>query len=142
MDVNGQYDRPLVNRLLPLMKKFNVSGYFQGHRHTIEHAQETNFNNPDDVHFFTVGAGALIEHKVAKSFLNGIPEETNACYRDGSYHDQAFCHYFWHTRTYTGSYAYVTVSSEGAKVEYIESDFDKLLYSYTVPPRKNRKRQS
>merc|ERR1711970_130770 len=101
IDVNGQYDRPMVNRLLPLMKKYKVSAYIQGHRHTIEHAQERNFSKENDVHYFTVGAGALIEHRVAKSFLNGVPEESNACYREGSFHEQSYCHYFWHTRTYT-----------------------------------------
>jgi tartrate-resistant acid phosphatase type 5 len=39
LDIRGYYDANLVHNLLPLMKKYNVSAYVQGHRHTMEHNQ-------------------------------------------------------------------------------------------------------
>ena len=39
IDTRGHYDKTLVARLLPLLKKYNVQGYIQGHRHTMEHVQ-------------------------------------------------------------------------------------------------------
>ena len=39
LDSVGYYDPVLVSRLLPLLKKYNVSAYIQGHRHSLEHVQ-------------------------------------------------------------------------------------------------------
>ena len=39
IDTRGEYDKALVARLLPLLKKYDVQAYIQGHRHTMEHVQ-------------------------------------------------------------------------------------------------------
>ena len=39
LDSRGEYDKALVHNLLPMLRKYNVQGYFQGHRHTMEHNQ-------------------------------------------------------------------------------------------------------
>ena len=39
LDSIGYYDAVLVSRLLPLLKKYRVSAYIQGHRHSLEHVQ-------------------------------------------------------------------------------------------------------
>ena len=39
LDSIGYYDAVLVSRLLPLLKKYHVSAYIQGHRHSLEHVQ-------------------------------------------------------------------------------------------------------
>ena len=39
LDSIGYYDAVLVSRLLPLLKRYNVSAYIQGHRHSLEHVQ-------------------------------------------------------------------------------------------------------
>lgn len=36
-----------------------IKGYIQGHRHTLEHVQQPEGQDPSDLHFFTIGAGAL-----------------------------------------------------------------------------------
>ena len=36
-----------------------IKGYIQGHRHTLEHVQQPEGRDPSDLHFFTIGAGAL-----------------------------------------------------------------------------------
>ena len=56
LDSRGEYDKALVHNLMPKMKKYNVQAYFQAHRHTMEHNQDKDGN----VHYFTIGAGALI----------------------------------------------------------------------------------
>ena len=43
IDTRGHYDKTLVARLLPLLKKYNVQGYIQGHRHTMEHVQGISY---------------------------------------------------------------------------------------------------
>ena len=69
LDVRGYFDAALVAKLLPLMKRSKVSAYFQGHRHSLEHNQEHGFSDISDIHYFTIGAGALIE----KSLIDGVP---------------------------------------------------------------------
>ena len=69
-DSRGEYDQALVNRLIPKMKKYKVQAYFQAHRHTMEHNQA----NDADIHYFTIGAGALITFDTDKKPTN------NQCY--------------------------------------------------------------
>ena len=57
--MRGEYNQPLMLKLVPLLKQYKVSGYIQGHRHTIEHVQQVGFDKPEDVHIFTIGAGSL-----------------------------------------------------------------------------------
>ena len=44
LDVRGYYDPLLKAKVLPLLHKYNVNAYLQGHYHTLEHAQE-NFRS-------------------------------------------------------------------------------------------------
>ena len=39
LDVRGYYDPLLKARVLPLLHKYKVNAYLQGHYHTLEHAQ-------------------------------------------------------------------------------------------------------
>jgi len=59
VDSRGEYNKALNLKLVPLMQKYKVSAYIQGHRHTIEHIQHAGFENADDVHVFGIGAGSL-----------------------------------------------------------------------------------
>ena len=63
MDAFGYYDMAMVNNLLPLMKQYNVQAMLQGHRHVLDHVQESSANQNDDIHYFTIGAGALLEEQ-------------------------------------------------------------------------------
>lgn len=58
-----------------------------------------------------------------------------ACNREDNLKDDVFCHFFWSSKTTAGGYAYFTTSEEGVKVEYIESDYDKIIYETLIPPR-------
>ena len=91
LDSIGYYDAVLVSRLLPLLKKYKVSAYIQGHRHSLEHVQgpgfarflsgiplrlsglgplieEFNFESANDVHFFVSGCGAQLEESTYWEF--------------------------------------------------------------------------
>ena len=94
MDSRGDYDKALVHNLLPKMKKYNVQGYFQGHRHTMEHNQGRGTN----LHYFTIGAGALIEHGSVKNHLLERPETNNACVMNNPSNHQSYCYFYWFTK--------------------------------------------
>ena len=51
----------LKDLLLDKMKEHKVTAWIQGHRHTLEHVQEHGFTDLSDMHFFTIGAGALLD---------------------------------------------------------------------------------
>ena len=50
------------------MKEHKVTAWIQGHRHTLEHVQEEGFEDLSDMHFFTIGAGALLDVTGPKVF--------------------------------------------------------------------------
>ena len=45
----------------------------QGHRHVLDHVQESSANQSDDIHYFTIGAGALLEEQSWISDIIGRP---------------------------------------------------------------------
>ena len=57
----GYYDMALFEKLTPMMEKYNVQAYINGHKHTLEHIQEKNKQSDDDLHYFTIGAGAILD---------------------------------------------------------------------------------
>jgi len=46
--------KELVSTIVPLMKKYNVSAYFNGHEHDLQHIER------DGLHFITSGAGSEV----------------------------------------------------------------------------------
>ena len=54
-----------------------------------------------DLNFFTIGAGALINHGSVTNFVLGIPEANNACVMNNPTYHQAFCHFYWFTKEWT-----------------------------------------
>ena len=45
----------------------------QGHRHVLDHVQESSAKQSDDIHYFTIGAGALLEEQSWISDIIGRP---------------------------------------------------------------------
>ena len=60
-DGNPIFIQALKDLLLDKMKEHKVTAWIQGHRHTLEHVQEAGFTDLSDMHFFTIGAGALLD---------------------------------------------------------------------------------
>lgn len=136
VEAQGLYDLPLHARLLPMMRKNKVSAYIQGHRHTLEHSQESGFTNMDDVHFFTIGAGAILDASAVLWTLNDHVPKQWTCDRDDRDNGESFCHYGWYTTDYDGGYGIVDIDNEFATVSIIKSDNDDVLYTTQISPRK------
>ena len=71
----------------------------------------------------------------SKKIIGIISSLNKACNRENNLKDDVFCHFFWSSKTTAGGYAYFTTSEEGVKVEFIESDYDKIIYETLIPPR-------
>ena len=135
-DSRGYYDPALVKRLLPMLKEYNVNAFLQGHRHTVDHSQEATQEPGKGLHFFTIGAGALLNSSSAVAQVLGRDEPRNACFADGNVNDEARCYFYWAPIQKTGAYAYMTTEPSGVTVEFIESAYDRVMYKTVLPPRK------
>merc|ERR1711892_49589 len=95
---------------------------------------ERHLTGDQQLHFFLVGAGALIDSGSSKNFLLGKPVN-NACLQGNPADHPAHCYFYWFTKTYTGAFAQMRTSASGVNIRYIESETDRLMYEYTLPPR-------
>ena len=71
-----------------------------------------------DIHFITSGSGALSEPS-----------------KDPCNENEAFCHFSWVGRFYTGAHAYISITKEKATVTMIESADDDIIYENDLFPR-------
>jgi len=136
IDPRGYYDPALTKRLLPMLKEYNVNAFLQGHRHTVDHVQEASQEPGNGLHFFTVGAGALLNSSSAVAQVLGRDEPKNACFEDDNVNDEARCYFYWAPIQKTGAYAYMTTEASGVTVEFIESAYDRVMYKTVLSPRK------
>ena len=122
--------------LVPLMKKYNVSAYFQGHRHTLEHSQEHGYTKEDDVHYFTVGAGALMDGEgIYWELIDDVPPEW-PCDKEDKSNGVSYCHFGWYTKGSDGGYATVNINRDHATISLIGSTDDTLVYQKQLKSRK------
>ncbi|CBY33663.1 unnamed protein product [Oikopleura dioica] len=153
IDTEGIYDYEIFRRLEPLLEKYNVTAYFQGHRHTMEHAQRSPQVQPEgeqltnNVHYFTFGAGALLDTGAEMAYiLTGDIRPEVACHSSNEANNwdngQAICHKYWFTTKYNGGFGAVNITKERAQVSMISSESADLTesfnveYSYDIKPRK------
>ena len=121
-----------------MLKQFNVSAFLQGHRHTVDHIQEapTLNDSSDKLHFFTIGAGALLNSSSAVAQVLGRDEPGNACFEDDNINDEAKCYFYWAPIQKTGAYAYMTTEKNQVTLEFVESAYDRVMYKTVLQPRK------
>ncbi|CAG5104147.1 Oidioi.mRNA.OKI2018_I69.chr1.g1115.t1.cds [Oikopleura dioica] len=153
VDTEGIYDYEIFRKLEPLMEQFNVTAYFQGHRHTMEHAQRSPKLQPENetitnnVHYFTFGAGALLDTGAEMAYvLTGEIRPEVACHPRNEPNDfdngSAICHKYWFTKKYAGGFGAVNITKDRALVSMISSEVDNLTdaykveYSFDIKPRK------
>jgi tartrate-resistant acid phosphatase type 5 len=86
-----------------------VQAYFQGHRHTHEHATRSpkiqpeglDFELPGSVHYVTTGAGAHYdtETKLFEQYLGQDIPSRSGCHpkfeKQGNDMGEAICYYYW-----------------------------------------------
>jgi len=65
----------------------------------MEHTQESGKTNPDDIHFFTIGAGAILDASaVLWTITDRVPKRWT-CFNEPDDRDngESVCHYGWYT---------------------------------------------
>jgi len=113
--VGGNGPTPLiVEYLLPVLEKYNVDAYINGHEHNMEHV------STNGIEFFTSGAGHKTSHK--QDHADDVPP--------GS------LKYFWPPNKtigdVTGAFMTVILDSQNMAVTFVD-DTGNQLYSYNRP---------
>lgn len=105
----------LVDRLLPMLEKYNVNAYLCGHDHNLQHIKESRSN----VHYFVIGAANFIKDE--KTHSESIPERS--------------LQFYWAEATRLGGFAHVHVDGNDMKIQIIDA-FGDTLHEAKVYPRK------
>jgi hypothetical protein len=124
----------MVNELKPLMEKYGVSMYFNGHDHNAQH-----INDGSDVEYFVVGAGSPVNPSqghmddvpasALKFFWARSDEQRQACQDDPTSGPECM----FDSSIKDGSFAHVKfVDARTAEVELI-THHGEVLYSLTKP---------
>ena len=134
-----------------------MSAFFQGHKHTQEHAVRSPKlvpagaeESPGTVHFFTTGAGSLYdtESTIFQQLTGGLPGRSGCHPRfeeNGNDNSRTVCHYYWATTKKDGEadsgFTSVNVDAERAQVRFVTSEKinedDKFTvgYEFDIAPR-------
>ena len=108
----------LIDKLRPLLHRHNVSAYFCGHDHSLQHISDT-FEGSKVEHFVN-GAGNFIE--MSKRNIDKIPADSlKYNYRS------------WNL-IYSGGFALVKANKQNMKLHFISAGGDEL-YTTTIYPR-------
>ena len=89
-----------------------------------------------DLHFFTIGAGALLNSSSSIAQVLGIKQIRNSCFEENKTNESAYCHFFWAPIEMTGGYGHFTTAKDGITVELVESQNDRIVYKTILKPRK------
>ncbi|CBY11569.1 unnamed protein product [Oikopleura dioica] len=157
LDTGGIYDWELFRRMEPLMEQYKVSAFFQGHKHTQEHAVRSPKlvpagaeESPGTVHFFTTGAGSLYdtESTIFQQLTGGLPGRSGCHPRfeeNGNDNSRSVCNYYWATTKKDGDadsgFTSVNVDAERARVRFVtsekinEDDEFTVGYEFDINPR-------
>ncbi|XP_052774583.1 tartrate-resistant acid phosphatase type 5-like [Mya arenaria] len=108
----------LTNRLKPMLNKYNVTAYFCGHDHNLQHISSSESGWTVD--YFVSGAGNIVEDN--KSHERDIPA--------GS------LKFFWAKLIDLGGFAVVEATSKNMTMSFVDG-FGSTLYSYTMYSRKS-----
>ncbi|XP_065669771.1 tartrate-resistant acid phosphatase type 5 isoform X2 [Hydra vulgaris] len=102
----------LVKRLKPLLEKYNVTAYLNGHDHNLQHLVDTG------IHYFVIGASNFIQYD--KRNAKKVPKDS--------------LQFFWADESKLGSFALINVSNEFLKLSMIDSS-GLCLHEQTMQPR-------
>lgn len=107
----------LVKRLKPLLYKYKVSAYFNGHDHNLQHITSTE--DGYTVEYFVTGAANFVDS--SKAHKDDIPKHS--------------LKYHWADITELGGFSYVEATPQNMTMIFVDG-LNKQLYSHTFPPRK------
>ena len=105
----------LVQSLRPMLMKYNVSAYFCGHDHNLQHIKEDN----SSIEYFVIGAAHVVDPST--DHMGDVP----ASWIKFHYADQ----------TSLGGFAYLEATSGGMDFTFADGVAGKSLYHATIKPR-------
>ncbi|KAL4237006.1 Tartrate-resistant acid phosphatase type 5 [Mactra antiquata] len=105
----------LVERLKPMLHKYKVSAYFNGHDHSLQHVSYTE--NGHTVEYFTTGAANVVDFSDAHK--DKLPKDSLK----------------FHWAKLFGGFAYVEATPQNMTMIFVDW-MKRSLYQYTFPPRK------
>lgn len=104
----------LVDRLRPLLQKYNVTAYINGHDHNLQHLKERN----SSVEYFVIGASGKID--TSTQHKNAVPEGSSL--------------FYWADASKAGGFAVVHVGVNSMALELVNCD-GTSLYKRELYPR-------
>lgn len=107
----------LVERLDPLLYKYNVTAYFSGHDHNLQHLQTSKGNQK--MNYFVVGAANYAEN--SDKHKGDVPAGSSK--------------FFWGDLIKLGGFAYIETTETSMTLTFIDGD-RKELYKQVMFPRK------
>ncbi|RHY16050.1 hypothetical protein DYB25_002946 [Aphanomyces astaci] len=103
----GNGDTPeLISNLVPLLEKYKVHAYFNGHDHAMQHVRKGN------IQYFTSGAGGYVLHDL-KPQARARPELVHV--------------------DMTNGFMWVQVSHDTFRVQFVDGATTEILYTTDVP---------
>jgi tartrate-resistant acid phosphatase type 5 len=108
----------LVDRMRPLLIKYNVTAYLSGHDHCAQAFRQ------DGVDYHTVGGGRFLKHRFARS--RGVPAAPERLF----YYRSAI----WPINWFEGSWATMEVSADHLVIKHLDSH-GKQLFRLAKGPR-------
>ncbi|XP_041454392.1 tartrate-resistant acid phosphatase type 5-like [Lytechinus variegatus] len=106
----------LVDRLRPLLIKYNVNAYFSGHDHNLQHIREDN----SSVEYFVIGSAHEVDPSVAHK--KDVPEN--------------WVKFHYADESSLGGFAYMEATTSGMDFTFADGRAGKSLYHATIKPRK------
>lgn len=104
----------LVDRLRPLLQKYNVTAYISGHDHNLQNLKEPN----SSVEYFVIGSTAYIDDD--KHHMSEVPTGSSL--------------FFWADFTKEGGFAAVRVAVSNMTLEFVDA-YGSTLYKRELYPR-------
>ncbi|XP_002730556.1 tartrate-resistant acid phosphatase type 5-like [Saccoglossus kowalevskii] len=105
----------LVAKLKPLLEKYNVTAYFCGHDHNMQHFKEDN----SSVEYFVIGAGDVVDPSTKHK--DDVPPRS--------------LRYHWADVLGLGAFAYVEATKDSLSVAYYEALNGKNIYTRVLTSR-------
>ncbi|KAL4237005.1 Tartrate-resistant acid phosphatase type 5 [Mactra antiquata] len=106
----------LVDRLKPMLYKYKVSAYFNGHDHNLQHITYTE--NDHTVEYFTTGAANFVD--TSTEHKSDIPDHS--------------LKFHWAEIVELGGFSYVEATTQNMTMIFVDGE-NKQLYRYVFPPR-------
>ncbi|KAI6181648.1 Tartrate-resistant acid phosphatase type 5 [Aphelenchoides besseyi] len=128
----------LKDKLDTMMRRYNVTAYFAGHDHTLQHFRETKIiddNRNSTMHYIVSGAGSRVDPSEAN--FNDVNAK-DLLYRYPKYSDLSWFHRSlrtYHLGTEWGGFVRLSVTANQTEVFIYAGEDAELTYKFSIPSR-------